>query len=166
MSRSTALLLVVLAAPIFGCEGATPRDEQDTSSDSGACGMTSCTDQLLVSLVAEGQVLAGGAYAIGWSNDGVDDDCSFVIEGDAAACGGDPPCASANDCDADFGFSSAPQFVVLEIMAAPEMFEITVLRDGDVVLETGFSPQYEDFYPNGSECPPVCAQSAAELALP
>jgi len=128
--------------------------------------MTSCNDELLVSLVAEGQVLTPGSYAIGWSIDGVDDDCSFVIAADADACGGDPPCAPSNDCDADFGFSSMPQFVVLAIAAAPEQFEITVLRDGDVVLESGFSPQYEDYYPNGSACPPVCAQSAAELALP
>lgn len=157
---------LVLAALALGCETPAPASDESSSSGPVECGMTSCTDQLLVSLVAEGQVLGGGAYAVGWSLDGVDDDCSFTIGGDAEQCDGDPPCAIGSDCHADFGFASVPQFVALAIEGAPELFEITVLRDGDVVLEDGFAPQYEDFHPNGEDCPPTCARGSASLDLP
>jgi hypothetical protein len=160
--------VLVVAALVLGCESAPPAGDDDSSSSSGAamCGMTNCIDEVLLSLVAQGNVLTGGSYAIGWSLDGVDDDCSFTIAGTSDECGGDPPCALDNDCAADFDFASMPQFVSLAITGAPHLFEITVIRDGDVVLEDGFAPQYEDFHPNGSDCPPVCARSSATLDLP
>jgi hypothetical protein len=158
--------VVAALAACSACADAPAADGDEGSSGPAKCGMTSCLDHVHVAVVAEGGLFAGGSYAIAWSLDGVDDDCGFTVATTAQACDGDPPCAQADDCDADFGLASQPQFFALDIVGAPELLELTVLRDNVVVLQTGFAPSYEDVHPNGEDCPPTCAQASASVDLP
>lgn len=159
---------LLMLATVVACAG-DPSSSDDTAADSGPgeCGTVSCHDSVRISLVAAADVLTGGLYHVAWSLDGVDQDCSFEILGGPGACDdGDPLCAGTNECGAELNFGTLPQSIALDIVGAPQLFELTVLRDGEVLIETGFAPQYQDVHPNGEDCPPVCRQAAAGIDLP
>ncbi|MBC8071501.1 MAG: hypothetical protein IAG13_24450 [Deltaproteobacteria bacterium] len=168
MPRLRAIIVTVLAtaSALAGCPDDGASNDDDGSSGATMCGEISCSDRVRVSFTAPSGQLGAGAYTVAWSSDGVDDDCSFTLVADAEACDGDPPCVTADDCDADFGLVGAPQFVALDIPGKPALLELTVLRDQAIVLEDGFAPQYADVHPNGEACPPTCALAEASFDLP
>jgi hypothetical protein len=166
--RSQAIIVTVLAAvsALAGCPDDGASSDEDGSSGATMCGEISCSDRVRVSFTAASGQLTAGSYAVAWANDGVDNDCSFTLAADAAACDGDPPCVTADDCDADFGLTAQPQFVALDLPGQPALVELTVLRDNAIVFEDGFAPQYADVHPNGEACPPTCALAEASFELP
>ncbi|MBK6923413.1 MAG: hypothetical protein IPH07_38860 [Deltaproteobacteria bacterium] len=156
----TALAITACVAPVPHV-AATMDDGGSTG-----CGTRQCTDLLRVSLIASAGVFDGGSYALAWSVDGVDDGCGFVLSGDAASCGGDPPCVLDGDCPAEFGFTVPPHSVLVDIEPAPTQFSMTVLRDGEVIAESSFAPQYDTYFPNGADCEPSCRLGAASIDVP
>jgi hypothetical protein len=135
-------------------------------STDGECGMLSCDDELQISLVALGGVFTGGDYDVAVS---VDDDvtsCGFVLSGDSSDCGGDPPCVLVNDCAADFGFAVRPHFVLLRVQPAADVVQIGIARDEASLLEETLAPDYQDYWPNGSDCAPMCRIASASIDVP
>lgn len=154
-------------AAALGCgtEAPTTAADDDDGGSSG-CGMLACEDRLRISLVAAAGVFDGGAYTLAWAVDGVEDGCGFVLSGDATACDGDPPCTLEGDCNAEFGLAALPHFVLVDVVPAPQQFSLAVLRDGSVIAQTSFAPQYDIVYPNGPDCPGSCRVAAAALDVP
>lgn|SRR5690348_4162847 len=52
------------------------------------------------------------------------------------------------------------------IEGTPEAVTIQVERDGVVLADEDFSPEYEKFRPNGDGCSPVCRQAEVTVELP
>lgn len=108
----------------------------------------------------------GGEYSVATEVDGVTESCRFALSGEADACFGDPPCAVENDCDAEFGFAVMPHFVLLHVPGAGETVRLGVARDTSTLVDVTLVPEYDDYWPNGSDCPPMCKVASASVDVP
>lgn len=128
--------------------------------------MSGCRDPLQLSLVATGGVFVGGSYAVVIELDDDIQSCSFALSGEASDCSDDPPCVLDNDCDAQFGFAVLPHFVLLGVEPAAELVRLGVARDTTNLVDVTLSPEYQDYFPNGSDCQPVCKTASASIDVP
>lgn len=138
-------------------------DEVTTAAE---CGELGCNDELLVSLVALGGVFEGGRYTVAAKIDGLTESCGFAVSGEASDCAGDPPCALDNDCDAEFGFTVLPHFVLLRVRPAADLVQLGIARDTSTLVDITLAPEYDDYWPNGSDCEPVCKTASASVDVP
>ena len=165
MPRMRALPWVALA--FFACsEPAVDLADDEVTTDA-ECGELGCDDELLVSLVALAGVFDGGQYTVAAKIDGgYTESCRFSLASEASDCGGDPPCVLENDCDAEFGFSVAPHFVLVRVHPAADLVQLGVARDSSTLVDVTLAPEYDDYWPNGNGCEPVCKTASASVDVP
>lgn len=164
--QSTIRRGTVALALAIGCSEPTAGSAEGEATSSDACSMLGCDDELQISLVALAGVFDGGEYSVATEVDGVTESCNFTLSGESDACFGDPPCAVANDCDAEFGFAVMPHFVLLHVPGAGEVVRLGVARDSSTLVDLTFAPEYDDYWPNGSDCPPMCKVASAAVDVP
>jgi len=54
----------------------------------------------------------------------------------------------------------------LAVTGTPARFQLSVVRDGETVLDQEVEPAYRDVYPNGPECGGACRQATLEYTVP
>ncbi|MBL4688552.1 MAG: hypothetical protein JKY37_28440 [Nannocystaceae bacterium] len=161
MRLSLAIVVSLSACMVSEGEGLT---DARVPGD-GSCGDLQCSSGLRVSLVAQGGVFVGGAYQVHSVADGASEVCTFRIEGEPDACGGDPPCLSADTCGLLYNFSALPHSVAFVVGPEPDVIEVGIVRDGETIGGEILAPTYEQYAPNGVDCPPVCQTAAAEVPV-
>jgi hypothetical protein len=164
--RGTTGRGAVMIALAIGCNEPAGGTAEGEATTDGECGTLACDDELQISLVAQGGVFEGGEYTVATDVDGVVASCGFSMSGEASDCFGDPPCAVANDCEAEFGFAVMPHFVLLHVPGAGEVVRLGVARDTSTLVDVTLVPEYEDYWPNGSDCPPMCKVASASVDVP
>jgi hypothetical protein len=165
MMRMRALPWVAFACLAACSEPDVELADEDVTTD-GECGELQCSDELLVSLVALAGVFDGGEYTVAAKIDGVTESCGFSLGGEASECSGDAPCVLENDCNAEFGFSVAPHFVLLRVRPAADLVQLGIARDTSTLVDITLAPEYDDYWPNGSDCEPVCKTASASVDVP
>ena len=138
------LVLVALAA--LGCHSS---NEIAATCDElkGAC-----TDGWNATL----RTTTSGAYTVAVKlADGTTSTVTCVLPGTA--------CTSS-----DAGTHATIDAAGIELVAvrASATFSITVSRDGATVLTKTFTPTYAPYYPNGRDCPPMCAGASDAVDVP
>ena len=163
------MLRPVLAAVLLAAAACNePLVDPPVYSDStdGECGTLSCDDELQISLVALGGVFTGGEYRVVTAVADELDECGFVLSGEASDCGGDPPCVLTNDCTAEFGFAVLPHFVLLRVQPAAEVVQLGIVRGSSSLVDVTLAPEYDEYWPNGSDCAPMCMIASASVDVP
>jgi hypothetical protein len=165
MTRARGLPWLALAFAAACSEPAVDSAAHEVTSD-GECSEIGCDDELLVSLVALAGVFDGGEYTVAAKIDGFTESCRFSLTGEANDCGGDPPCVLENDCDAEFGFAVTPHFVLLRVRPVGEIVQLGIARDTSTLVDVTLVPEYDEYWPNGSDCEPVCQVASASVDVP
>ena len=160
-----APLWVALACCAACSEPAVDLAADEVTTD-GECGELQCSDELQVSLVALAGVIDCGEYTVAAKIDGFTESCGFALSGEASDCDGDPPCVLENDCEAEFGFAVTPHFVLLRVHPAADVVELGVARGTATLVDVTLAPEYDDYWPNGSDCEPVCKIASASVDVP
>ena len=97
-----------------------------------------------------------GAYAVVVKlADGTTSTLSCLLPG-AACSGGDTNASATVD-------TSGIELIAQRSSAS---FAVTVSRDGKPVFAQTFTPSYAPYYPNGSDCPPMCAGASDVADVP
>lgn len=122
-----------------------------------ACTEIGCSDAITLNLRAETGGLRTGHYDLELvpANDSLIA-CSFEFSTDPGLCSSGA-CIPSSDCP--MLFASLPgedPGVSLVYTAFASEISFTVKRDSNVIFESTFTPDFEEFMPNGPFCPPTC----------
>lgn len=160
---ASRIAFALLVAACSATEGGFARDSEVEGD--GMCGDLQCSNGLRISLVAEGGVFTGGRYEVHTSADGTGRVCSFRIGAEPEQCFGDPPCVLEDECELVFNFSAVPHSVALVVGPDPDVVDVGIVRDGQTVGGQTLAPQYDDYAPNGDDCPPVCQVASGQVSV-
>ena len=120
------------------------------------CTEIGCAGGLSVMLLSE-EPLADGAWEVAVTQqDGTSASCAFTVQGGAITASQD--CAALEVLEEDEG-------VRLQFLEVDGDVNVTVTQDGAEQASEDFAPEYEEFRPNGPDCPPVCRSASVEVAL-
>ena len=134
------------------------------------CTEIGCGSTAPIRLESEGEVLPEGTYTIRIDGDEeVLADCQIRMSMDTEECAGAQPCAAESTCSALY----ATDAITFTISPGADEYTISVSleyqgSDGNTQntdLEESFSPEYNEFRPNGEGCDPVCLTPKEELKL-
>ena len=127
-----------------------------------ACTEIGCSDGLTIELNAREGAFTPGTYTVAAVSD-VDEACSFTIGG-ADDCAEGAGCVTESSCEAGFVLETGDDQVVF-LLGSPDSLTLTVDRDGEILLEETFAPEYVETQPNGKNCPPTCRNASAAFEL-
>jgi hypothetical protein len=160
MVRGGALvgwLGTLLALGVGGCEGP-------------ACGEASCGDTVDITVKPQAGDWEPGSYSLQVKlDDNEQRTCNFVAPRDVPASGSngiDLGCVEeTGDTFPVFvaiGSRKVENSLSIKVDGAPQMIDLTLTRDGQVVLQNVTQPVYAVSQPNGPECSPTCHQASYE----
>ena len=151
------------------------------------CTAIGCSHQLSAKLTTATGAWIDGAYEISVrADDQAAETCKFRIpeqlpdapgKGDFLSCGNgvrfnivsQAQCQQA--CNANACWQSCTPIpgkfdARLVITGTPARIELTLVRDGQAILEEKLEPAYQDVYPNGDECGGACRQASLDFTIP
>lgn len=170
---STRVLLgafVLLMTGACGRSGASPNDPGSPphkGEEPLVCTQIGCLDGFRIAIEPESG-LAAGAYVFAIEIDGEVTTCQGSLP--LGPCGLDPSviCSSDAVTVGESGCAMAPGdqgFGELLFQGHPKRVKVTIQRDGEVLSDEEFAPQYRHLQPNGPACEPICEQAEAQLKL-
>ena len=134
------------------------------------CTEIGCGSTAPIRLQSEGEVLPEGTYTIQIDGDGENlADCLIRMSMDTEECAGEQPCAAESTCNAIY----ATNAITFTISPGAETYTVSVSLEHqdsegstqNTEIEDSFSPQYNEFRPNGEGCDPVCLTPKEDLTL-
>ena len=138
--------------------------EDDDVPDTTGCDDAFCESGLRIALVTP--AFLPGAYSLILNADGAESACAFVIGGLQDGCV-EGPCLVDDDCGVIPNLSFPPHSVVVPVgPGAPQRVTISVLRGGQEIAASTFSPTYQILEPAGPGCEPLCEIASAQLDIP
>ncbi|MGK3959436.1 hypothetical protein WMF01_02550 [Sorangium sp. So ce1667] len=170
-----AVALVAGLATIAAAYGCLPLD----------CTEVGCDDSFSIITTTADKSWAAGEYALELSVDGDEVSCSYTWTNTPLPGGGgmfvqcSPTvmvsidtfgrCTELSDGDS-VSQSCTPipgQFAQgITVQGTPARVDVVVRRDGELIAERSFTPEYQASYPNGEECGPECRGDAQDWELP
>ena len=164
--------LVLILIPAFACDmpdksigdsgsagdsngegGESSESGSEGGGEEGACTLIGCDDGLFATLRHDG--LPDGNYQIQL----IDADT------DTLAFGCDFGVVNGQVEDADCLVSQRPGALDVILPLGVDNAQIDVLLDGTLVASHTEAPDYQQLYPNGEECGPVCTQGSVTFDL-
>ncbi len=164
----TKALLFVLAVFTLGvgpCD-MLEGDEEDTDGDAGEtayCTEMGCIDSLNIEVIrADNAAFLTGSYQIEVI---VPDETSYAIECYLAYVEAGLECSTI-DLGMIFAFISPDgQTILITLFGVYEAATVTVKFNEFAIGRRTLRLAYQEFFPNGSECPPVCNQATESIAV-
>lgn len=149
------------------------------------CTEIGCSDAFSIVAATADKSWAAGEYALALSVDGNEVSCAYTWPTTPPANGGalsvqcspavtlsvepETECKETTHGDA-VSQSCTPipgQFTQrLTIQGTPARVDVVLRRDGAVLGERSFTPQYQTWYPNGEDCGPACRGDTQDWAIP
>ncbi len=159
------------AGVLLSVSGCTRAASEDAVSSPGGkvCTQIGCLDGFRIALEPAGGMPAG-AYTFAVEIDGALTTCEGSLPlaaceaGPSVTCSSDAVAIGESGCAMDPASQSFSD-VIFQAPNNPEAVKLTISRDGAVIGEGEFSPEYRRVQPNGPECAPTCEQAEATLEL-
>jgi hypothetical protein len=149
--------------------------------DGSGCTAKGCSDGATVDLVTASGAWAPGTYEIVLLVDGESASCALKVPAMPS-----PTSIVTGACTSSLGLDLVPQAQcaadavvgtdcatgpgalqqVLTIPGTPASVDLTVTRDGRVLLQRAISFAYTTFQPNGPSCAPTCHVAGAVIDVP
>lgn len=149
------------------------------------CTEIGCSDSFSIVAATADKRWAAGEYALALSVDGDEVSCAYTWSTTPPANGGtlfvqcgptvtlsvepETECKETTRGDA-VSQSCTPipgQFRQrLTVQGTPARVDVVLRRDGGVVGERSFTPQYQTYHPNGEGCGPACRGATQDWAIP
>jgi hypothetical protein len=130
----------------------------------GTCTLMGCQDELRIEVQGE---LSPGSWRFEVRSEEQLGACELQLPADQTSTS---PCEGR--LELWVGSTNSLSLVVplpsAEVVASdelPQSFELTVLRDSEVVLHRELAPGYQTVQPNGQGCAPICHQASATIDL-
>ncbi len=144
-----------------------------------SCSEIGCVNGVDVRIAPDGNVWQDGDYVVELSLEGAVSSCAFSIPEDLPArgqdtsldCGYLSQLAACREVRTSDAISQVCEPIEgeyelrLTAWSEPSSLELTLTRDGDVVLEHSKKLVYRESTPNGPECAPVCRNASVELTF-
>ncbi|KYF78657.1 hypothetical protein BE17_08245 [Sorangium cellulosum] len=149
------------------------------------CSEVGCDDSFSIITTTADKSWAAGEYALELSVDGEQVSCSYTWTNMPQTGGGgmfvacSPTvtvsidtfrrCTETSDGDSvSQSCTPIPGQLAqgIKIQGTPARVDVVVRRDGAVVGERSFTPEYQSSYPNGEACGPECRGDAQDWKLP
>ncbi|WP_437753566.1 hypothetical protein [Sorangium sp. So ce1389] len=149
------------------------------------CTEVGCDDSFSIITTTADKSWAEGEYALELSVDGDEVSCSYTWTNTPQAGGGGMfvqcspsiivsintfmQCTETSDGDSvSQSCTPIPGKLAqgIKIQGTPARVDVVVRRDGAVVGERSFTPEYQTSYPNGEACGPECRGDAQDWELP
>lgn len=151
------------------------------------CTEMGCNDHLSGTIETADGTWSEGDYVITFTTEKGDHKCSMKLPDDFPSSGttANLPCEPGSwggalleqdaDCTEVFDDNSVSQSCTpipnkytlrFGFAGTPDMVAIQIERDGVVLADETYDPDYEENQPNGKGCPPVCRQAEVALSLP
>ncbi len=164
MNKATATLLLL----------ATSALQSSCGSQSKACTLIGCTDQLTVEVSSSGG--ATPVFAADLMVDGRSISCPAPAQGAIVTCDASVSIRSyeQHSCTQSVSGNTASQTCLgtgvfgerIVIAGAPALVSVALRNDSSVVAQQTFQPSYAQSQPNGPGCDPICRQASVALAVP
>jgi len=146
-----------------GLDSCDAMDMLDSGADaSAACGSEECTDELVVEVIrSDNDAFLTGCYRFAFE----DATGLYEIECYLAYAESGFEC-TLGDIDVITVMSDlAGTRIWLTALGAPEIVAVSVEYNGLLLGQREMMPSYEEVYPNGYECPPVCYAAEESMAV-
>lgn len=124
-----------------------------------ACTEIGCEDSIEVVLVPAGGTVVPGTYRMTVEHDDGVESCELVV---------DDECLNNNLCQGDcwLAYRSGSQLTMTVVATSvPDSARIVIERDGVVVGDETFQPDYDRLQPNGRLCSPTCYQATETMMI-
>ena len=146
-------MILLLAACAIGT---LANDGTDTTSD--ACTEIGCIDGFVISLVNSDW--DDGRYEFLIDVDGAVVTCEYTIPLGTSDQGGCDSSGVLIGTGSDHSF-----YEIFLTTTTATAITVTIQIDGTLLTEASFTPDYQQVYPNGEECPPVCTYDGEALVV-
>ncbi|MCP4679585.1 MAG: hypothetical protein GY854_29655 [Deltaproteobacteria bacterium] len=142
-------------------------EEEDGDGDGGSeecySSEATCTDALIVEVIrSDNMEFMSGAYEFDVL---LPDETQLFVECYLAYTETGVECTAGNVDVLYAQLEEGGRIMWMFLLGAPEATMITVIYNGLAIGQRSFTPAYEELFPNGPECEPMCHEAKETMAV-